>query len=245
MRFLVFQHIDIEHPGSLRDFMREDGVQWDTVELDEGEPIPALDPYDALIVMGGPMDVWEEDEHPWLVSEKAAIREAVADRGMPFLGFCLGHQLLAVALDGEAGPMAVPEVGVLDVNLDPAGSADPLFAGLPSTVASLQWHSVEVWRLPSDSVTLASSPACAVQSFRTGRHAYGIQFHMEITADTVPEWGCVPAYQTALESTLGAGALEDMRQQVDRRLPDFTANARRLYRNFRRIVDGSNDSLAH
>ena len=76
-RVLVFQHIAIEHPGIFRDFMAEDGVRWDAVELDAGEAIPALDPYDALIVMGGPMDVFEEDKHPWLVAEKRAIRDWV------------------------------------------------------------------------------------------------------------------------------------------------------------------------
>ena len=92
MKFLVFQHIDIEHPGIFRDFMRADGIAWDTVELDEGDPIPQLEGYDALISMGGPMDVFEEDAHPWIADEKVAIREAVAERDMPFLGVCLGHQ---------------------------------------------------------------------------------------------------------------------------------------------------------
>ena len=160
MRFLVFQHIAIEHPGSFRDFLAEDGLEWDAVELDEGEPIPDLSPYDALIVMGGPMDVWQEDEHPWLRAEKRAIREAVVERNLPYLGLCLGHQLLAVSLDGEAGRMETPEVGLLDVHLTEIGRDDPLFANLPDTCTGLQWHSVEVQKLPGNSVVLASSPAC-------------------------------------------------------------------------------------
>ena len=236
MRFLVFQHIAIEHPGSFRDFLAEDGLEWDAVELDEGEPIPDLSPYDALIVMGGPMDVWQEDEHPWLRAEKRAIREAVVERNLPYLGLCLGHQLLAVSLDGEAGRMETPEVGLLDVHLTEIGRDDPLFANLPDTCTGLQWHSVEVQKLPGNSVVLASSPACEVQSFKTGRHAYGIQYHVEMTADTVPEWGCVPAYQAALESTLGAGALGQMERGVSDHLAEFTANARKLYNNFIGVV---------
>ena len=236
MHLLVLQHIAIEHPGSFRDFMRADGVNWDAVELDKGESIPSLDGYDAMIVMGGPMDIWEEKEHPWLIPEKKAIRAAVLERQMPYLGFCLGHQLLAVALDGEAGLMETPEVGILDVHLEPEGHADPLFKNMPTISPTLQWHSVEVQKLPSDSVALASSPACNIQAFRTGRHAYGLQYHMEMTEDTVPEWGCVPAYQHALRKTLGADALTTMESQVAERLSEFNQNAQTLYNNFMTIV---------
>src|SRR3972149_7849453 len=96
MKFLVLQHLAVEHPGVLRDFWHDAGVTWDAVELDEGEAIPSdLAGYDAMIAMGGPMDVWQEDAHPWLKTEKAAIRDWVVGRGGPFPGICLGHQLLA------------------------------------------------------------------------------------------------------------------------------------------------------
>ena len=95
MKILVLQHAEVEHPGSFRRFLDEDGHEWTPVELDNGERLPALDGFDALWVMGGPMDVWDESKYPWLRLEKALIQEAVAVRGMPFLGLCLGHQLLA------------------------------------------------------------------------------------------------------------------------------------------------------
>ena len=75
MRILVFQHIAVEHPGVFREFLAKDGIAWDAVELDAGETIPALDNYDALWVMGGPMDVWQEKEHPWLRAEKRVTRD--------------------------------------------------------------------------------------------------------------------------------------------------------------------------
>ena len=99
MKILVLQHADVEHPGSFHKLLQEDGHSWDAVELDAGEALPPIDGYDALWVMGGPMDVWQKDEHPWLKAEKAFIRDAVKGRGVPFLGLCLGHQLLAEALD--------------------------------------------------------------------------------------------------------------------------------------------------
>jgi GMP synthase-like glutamine amidotransferase len=236
MRILVFQHIAVEHPGILRDFLAADGVAWDAVELDEGEAIPPLDGYDALWAMGGPMDVWEEAEHPWLVAEKRAIREAVIERGMPYLGLCLGHQLLGAALGGKVGKMRAPEVGILDVNLTASGRADPLFAGVAPTHAALQWHGAEVAEAPSGAVVLASSSVCPVQAMRVGAHAYGIQYHVELTATTVGEWGGIPAYACSLDAVLGSGALTGLDAEATRHMPAFNANARRLYDNWMRIA---------
>ncbi len=236
MRVLVFQHIAIEHPGVLREFLAADGVAWEAVELDQGQPIPSLDGYDALWVMGGPMDVWEEGRHPWLKPEKAAIREAVADREMPFPGVCLGHQLLADALGGRVEPMSAAELGVLDVELTPEGARDPLFAGIAPTTKSLQWHGAEVTALPPAGVSLARSPACAVQAMRVGRMAYGLQYHYEIAATTVAEWGRVPAYRRSLEAVLGPGALPSFEAEAARHIAAFNYAARCLYDNFMRLA---------
>ena len=131
-RALVFQHMDYDHPGRFLDFFSEDGIVPELVRLWEGQEIPNLAPYDFLFVLGGAQDTWQENEHTWMPAEKAAIREWVWDRAKPYLGVCLGHQLLCDALGGEVALAAEPEVGVFDVSLTPDGQEHGLFAGLES-----------------------------------------------------------------------------------------------------------------
>ena len=236
MRLLVFQHIDCEHPGSLRRFLEQDNIEWDAVELDAGESIPALEGYDALWVMGGPMDVWDVEEHPWLVPEKAAIRRWVIELKKPYLGLCLGHQLLADALGGTCGPQRPAEIGILDVTLTEAGRSDALFDGLPLKQKCLQWHSVCVSQPPENTTVLASSAVCKVQAMRVGDNAWSMQYHVEVEEDTVDNWAAVPAYHDALISTLGDDGLATMKTGADQNINSFLGCAEKIYRNFMKSV---------
>jgi len=236
MRILVFQHLAIEHPGVFRQFWREDGYHPTTVEMDEGEPIPALENFDLLVVMGGPQDVWQEDRFPWLVQEKAAIRRWVAEMEKPYLGICLGHQLLASALDGKVGKMATPEVGLVPVTLTQQGLSDPVLAGFPETVESFHWHGAEVIEPPMGATVLASSASCAVQAMRWGKHAYGFQYHCEIEPSTVDDWGQIPAYKASLIKALGEEGAARLAGDVLSRLPGFRASALQLNRNLMNVI---------
>ncbi len=232
MKILVFQHAASEHPGSFREVMDAQGHMMHAVELDEGEPIPPLDDYDILLVMGGPMDVWEVDKHPWLLDEMAAIKTWV-EAGRPYLGVCLGHQLLAQACGGHAQRMAgLPEVGIAQVELRP----DAIFAGVPTLCTCFQWHGVEVVALPPGARVLASSDACQVQAMAVGPVAYGLQFHMELTATTAEEWAALPEYEAALARVKGPGALPELQADVAAHFVPLHEAALRIFSNFLAIA---------
>lgn len=232
MKLLVFQHIACEHPGSLRGFLAADNIAWHAVNLDQGEKIPPLQDYDALWVMGGPMDVWDVEEYPWLIAEKEVIRCWVKQLNRPFLGLCLGHQLLADALGGSCELQQPPEIGIVEVELSERASSDPLFGAMPQKQKCLQWHSVCVDQLPENTTILASSDACRNQAMRVGSNAWSMQYHVEVEADTVTNWSEVPAYRQALDNTLGPDGLAMMKSDADRHMSEFLHCAETLYRNF-------------
>ena len=236
MNIIVLQHIKIEDPGYIKDLMLADGFNLKTIELDEGEKIPTdLSNFDAMFCMGGPMDTWMEKEHPWLIDEKKAIKEFVVNLKKPYLGFCLGCQLLGEIIGGKVVKSNNPEIGMLNINFSQNKNNDLLFSKFPEKIISLQWHSYEVQGLEdNNSVTLlASSPETKYQIFKYQNHAYGIQFHIEVKHTTVNEWGCVPEYKSALEKQLGPGALEKFDNEAQANMKNMNNYSNILYSKFK------------
>ena len=239
MKVIILQHISIEDPGYIKDLMIKDGVELTTVELDEGQKIPSdLSKFDAMFCMGGPMDTWMEKDYPWLIEEKKAINEFVVFLKKPYLGFCLGCQLLGEVIGGKVVKTNNPEIGMLDVNFLDEKKKDILFADFPQKITSLQWHSYEVQELEKnkDITLIASSKETKYQIFRYKNNAYGIQFHIEIKDTTVNDWGCVPEYKSALENQLGQGALEKFDKEAKENMKNMNNYSKILYTKFKNEI---------
>ena len=219
--------------------MLADGLNLTTIELDEGEKIPNdLTKYDGMLCMGGPMDTYMEKEYPWLVEEKKRIKEFVVNLKKPYLGFCLGCQLLGEVVGGKVVKSNPAEIGMMDINFTDNKKKDILFSNFPDNIKSLQWHSYEVQGVDKnpDITLIASSPITKYQIFKYQDHAYGIQFHIEIKDTTVNEWGCVPEYKKALEDQLGDGALEKFDQSAKKNMKDMNNYSKILYNNFKSLL---------
>ena len=236
---IILQHIKIEDPGYIKDLMIKDGTKLTTIELDEGEKIPdELNQFDAMFCMGGPMDTWMEKDYPWLIEEKNKIKEFVVDLKKPYLGFCLGCQLLGEVVGGKVSKSKNPEIGMFNIEFSKNKNNYLLFSNFPEKITSLQWHSYEVQELENnkDITLLASSPETKYQIFKYKNHAYGIQFHIEVRKTTVGEWGCVPEYKTALEKQLGEGALEKFDKDSQKHMSSMNNYSQILYENFKKLI---------
>jgi GMP synthase-like glutamine amidotransferase len=204
------------------------------IRLWEGQPVPALEGYDLLLVLGGAQDVWQTEEYPWLIAEKEAIREWTMALAKPYVGLCLGHQLLADALGGSVGLARRGEVGVKDIRVTPEGLRHPFFTGMSGSHRVMQWHFAEVKSAPASATVLAASDDAAVQAIAIDNHAIGLQFHAEFTPQTVATWESLPGYIASLEANLGPRAYEGLAAEAYPMMPEYAVLTRRIYDNLLR-----------
>ncbi|MBL6749094.1 MAG: type 1 glutamine amidotransferase [Nevskia sp.] len=217
MRVHWLQHADFEDLGVIGPWLARRGHAVRGSRLYAGEPPPLLDDFDALVVMGGPMNIYEHDAHPWLPAEKRLIGAAAA-AGRRVLGVCLGAQLLADALGGPVRRNAHSEIGWFEVQLTPAGRQSPLLAGLPERFTAFHWHG-DTYALPPGAERLAGSEACAQQAFACGPKLLGLQFHLEVTPANAVEWfrherPAPAAYVQAPEHILAQPALFEQNNRL-------------------------------
>ena len=189
MRVLVVEHERTADAALVGEQLDAANIDYTVVGPEIGVQVPdSLEGFDGLIVLGGSPGPMEDDAAPWLPGVRALIANALNIQ-MPYLGICLGAQMLAHVAGGNVETMeAGPEVGLVDMKLTEAGRRDELLGGLDGDLSALQWHWLEIVALPAGSVTLCSSENCANQAFKVGPNAWGVQFHMEAVARTARQW---------------------------------------------------------
>jgi len=228
--------------GTIADALSRCQVPWTTIDAFAGS-LPQFNPREVagLIVMGGPMNADEVDKHPFLAEEVRWLRQAV-DAQLPVLGVCLGSQLLAKSLGQKVYANWIKEIGWYDIELLPAAGADPLLHDLPlplgegrgegaaRRITVFQWHG-DTFDLPASAMQLARSPQCENQAFRFGQRAFGLQFHMEVTAEIIDEWLCQSdnCGELAGLSYIDPAAL---RRQIPEKLPQMEAVGRQVFDRF-------------
>lgn len=187
MRVHWLQHAEHEGLGCIEPWMRARGYALSATHLYRGETLPDVADLDWLIVLGGPMNIYEHDRHPWLIPERLFIRDACVTN-KKVLGICLGAQLLADVLGGSVGRNPEPEIGWFEVFLDEDAARSRLFCDFPQSFAAFHWHG-DTFTYPRDAIPLMSSVACPQQAFSWGGdRVVGLQFHLEVELADARRW---------------------------------------------------------
>lgn len=184
MRIHYLQHVPFENPGTILDWARTKGHFVSSNLVYQDQRFPGQDDFDWLLIMGGPMNVDEEAQYPWLAKEKRFIGESIAG-GKVVLGICLGAQLIAEVIGGKVTRNPVVEIGWFPIHWSEEAMASPLFSFFPRQTRVFQWHGDTFSSLPAEAVLLAESEACRHQAFIYKRRVVGFQFHLENTAEIV------------------------------------------------------------
>lgn len=228
---LIIKHIDIEGPGTLGSFLIGKGFQLKTIDLGQGELLPEdTKDFQAVVCLGGPMNVYEEEKYPFLKEENIFIKKVLAE-DIPFLGICLGAQLLAKASGAKVVKSPVKEIGFFNVELTKDGQRDILFKGIERKFGAYHWHE-DMFEIPTEGSLLATARGCPHQAFKIGKNTYGLQFHVEVTDKSIREWAneylsCHPDFLKVKEEMLAT---------YKRIKESFNETAQVIYNNFLELI---------
>jgi GMP synthase-like glutamine amidotransferase len=211
---IVIKHVIQEGPGFIADFLKEKRVSIKTIELEKGQALPQnFSNIKAVISMGGPMNVYEEEKYPFLKEEDTFLGDVIKNN-IPFLGICLGAQLLAKSCGAEIKKNTCREIGWFKVKLTQIGISDPLFEGMDEEFEVFQWHE-DQFQIPKNGILLATSHFCPHQVLKVGKCAYGFQFHIEVTPQMVESW--VEDERDALDKEKGVSTIKIVKETHKKR----------------------------
>ncbi len=228
-KVLIIKHVENEGPGLIADAISSNGWKLEILELEKGETLPeTLREIAAVILLGGPMNVYEVDRFPFLDNEERLIRKVLIEE-IPFLGICLGAQLLAKTCGARIYRSPEKEMGWHKVKTTKGGKQDMLFRHLAERIAVFQWHE-DTFEIPDGGMPLATGKPCKNQAFRIGSNAYGLQFHIEVTPDMVQRW---------MEDEKDKNAVQKILNDTAKIEKVFLEQAGQILDNFKQIIESS------
>ncbi len=244
-RVLVLQHSPIAPLGIWKTMLEVSGIGYEILRIDEQMAWPNNMPpaaYDAVIALGGPQHVYEENTYSFFAQERAFLHRVIEEE-VPYLGICLGAQMLAAVVGASVHKHTQAELGWTQVYLTEEGSDDPLFSHLPEVLNVYAWHE-DAFALSPGAVLLASNRHTPHQAFRVGRYAYGLQFHMELHAAIIEQWLRLPEMQAQARAVLGDEGPRLLSWQSEPALRIYQAQSRQLLANFLQMAEQRREQVA-
>ncbi len=233
MTVTIIKHIDIEGPGTIGGFLEENDISYNVIDVFNEEPLPnSISDVSSVIVLGGPMNVYEEDIYPFLKQEDEFLKEVI-EKELPTLGFCLGAQLIAKAKGALVKKNPQKEIGWFQVSLTEGGSSDPLFQGFQEEFDVFQWHG-DTFDIPDGALKLAESDLCPNQAYRIGNNIYGLQFHVEVTDEMIYQW--IDAYKDEINSLKKTVDPDQIVADTKTKSESYKAQARLFCSNFIKLI---------
>lgn len=228
---VVFQHVPYEILGTFHPLLKKKGLRIKYINFSRHpDAVVDVQDYDGLIILGGPMGVYEADKFPHLKLEMEQIHRAITSQ-KPVLGICLGAQLIAATLGAEVKPAKKKEIGWFDIEMTDAAKSDPLFKNLDSKEKVFQWHGDNL-SLPKGAVWLAQSPDCPYQAFRFEEKVYGFQFHLEVDEPMIERWLNVPSMRAELVQYAGEEAVETVKTTTHERIGRLKSVSDKLFSTY-------------
>jgi GMP synthase-like glutamine amidotransferase len=227
MRIHYFQHVPFEGLGNIEDWIRTKNYEISATHFYAGDSLPKLSEIDLLIIMGGPMGAYDDKKYPWLAAEKKFI-EAAIQAGKKVLGICLGAQLIASVLGAKVYPHIHKEIGWFPLRLTDEGREAEVFKGFSPELPAFHWHG-DTFSFPAGAARLAETAACRNQAFSYGNDVIGLQFHLDVTRESVKqlienceaELVSAPYIQMPQQLLSSADEFEEIRKYMHKLLDNF------------------------